>query len=110
MSKESFEGFGIWKLISCELKDDEGSISYPYGKDASGLIVIDAKGYLSVHVLSMNCPTFRAPDPLGGTLKEIEAAFRGYIGYYGNFTLDKAKGIIITHVKGASFPNWIGGD
>jgi hypothetical protein len=110
MSKESFAGFGIWKLLSCELQDDDGSIYYPYGKNVSGLVVLDARGCFSAHVLSMNRPNFRAPDPLGGTQKEIEAAFRGYIGYYGTFTIDKAKGIIITHVNGASFPNWIGSD
>ena len=110
MPKKHFAGFGIWKLLSFELQDDDGNVSYPYGKDASGLIVIDAKGYFSVHALSMHCLTFRAPDPLGGTLKEIEAAFKGYIGYYGTLTIDETEGVIITHVDGASFPNWIGSD
>jgi hypothetical protein len=110
MPEESFAGFGIWNLISCELQDDDGSIFCPYGKDASGLIVIDARGYFSAHVMSINRPTFRAPDPLGGTPEETEAAFQGYIGYYGTFNIDKAKRIIITHVNGASFPNWIDSD
>jgi hypothetical protein len=108
MSKESFVGFGIWKLLSCELQGSDGNIFYPYGKDASGLVVIDAKGYFPVHVLAMNRQTFRVPDLLGGTLKEIEAAFKGYIGYYGNLTINEAEGVIITHVNGASFPNLIG--
>jgi hypothetical protein len=46
----------------------------------------------------------------GSTPKEIEAAFKGYIGYYGTLTIDKAEGVIITHVNGASFPNWIDSD
>ena len=110
MSKEDFVGFGIWKLLSFELQGDDGSISYPYGKDAAGLAVLDTRGYFSVHVLSVNRPAFISPDPLGGTPKEIEAASKGYIGYYGTLTIDETEGIIITHVDGASFPNWIGSD
>ena len=108
MLTEGFAGFGILKLLSCELQDSDGNISYPYGKDASGLVVIDAKGYFSVHVLATNRQNFRVPDLLGGTAEEVETAFKGYIGYYGTLTIDEVEDVIITHVKGASFPNCTG--
>ncbi len=44
------------------------------------MVLIDAKGYFSAHVLAMNRQNFRTPDPLGGTSEETEAAFKGYIG------------------------------
>ncbi len=110
MPKEGFAGFGIWRLVSFELQGDDGNVAFPYGRDAAGLAVLDAGGYFSAQVLSAHRPNFGTPDPFGGTPQEIEAAFKGYIGYYGTLTIDEAKATITTHVSGASLPNWIGSD
>jgi hypothetical protein len=60
--------------------------------------------------MDMTRPSFKIPDPRGGTPEEVKGAFEGYIGYYGTFDIDETKGVIIYHVKGAWLPNWIGGD
>ena len=101
---------GIWKLISLQTEADDGTVTYPFGKDVTGLLVIDAKGYFSVQLLDTKRPSFKSGDPRDGTSEEVKTAFENYIGYYGAFDLDETKGATIFHVRGAWFPNWIGTD
>jgi hypothetical protein len=110
MAKEDLPVIGMWKLTSFETQNDDGTLTYPMGKDVGGLIMIDARGYFSVHVMDMKRSSFKIPDPRGGTPEEVKTAFENYIGYYGTFDLDETKGAIIFHVKGAWLPNWIGSD
>jgi hypothetical protein len=110
MVKEDLSVIGIWKLISLESQADDGTLTYPFGKDVAGLAMIDAKGVFSAQVMNMKRPPFKISDPRGGTPEEVKMAFEDYIGYYGTFDLDETKGVIIFHVKGAWLPNWIGGD
>ena len=49
---------GSWKLISLESRDANGSISYPWGKDALGYLMYNADGYMSVTVMSSKRPNF----------------------------------------------------
>jgi len=99
---------GIWNLISITTETDDGTISYPYGKDIGGMFMIDARGYFSVHVMNMKRPSFKIPDPRAGTTEEIKIAFENYIGYYGTFDLDETNRKLTLHVKGSWLPNWIG--
>ena len=99
---------GIWNLISVTTEADDGTTSYPYGKDVGGLLMINNKGYFSVHVMNMKRPSFKIPDPRAGTSEEIKTAFENYIGYYGNFDLDETDRKLTLHVKGSWLPNWIG--
>jgi len=110
MAKEDLSVIGMWKLISFETHDDDGTVTYPFGKDVAGLLMINTRGYFSVHVMNMKRPSFKIADPRGGTPGEIQTAFENYIGYYGTFDLDETKGVIIFHVGGAWLPNWIGSD
>ena len=101
---------GIWKLISFQAEADDGTVTYPFGKDIAGLLVIDAKGYFSVQLMDTKRPSFKSGDPRGGTPEEVKRAFENYMGYYGTFDLDETKGVAIFHVRGAWLPNWIGTD
>ncbi len=110
MAKEDSPVIGMWKLISIQTQADDGTLTYPFGKDVDGLLIIDARGYFSVQLMDMKRPSFKSADARGGTPKEVKTAFENYIGYYGTFDLDETKGAIIFHVKGAWLPNWIGSD
>ncbi len=98
---------GIWKFLSLEYLNDDGTINYPFGRDVDGLLIIDARGYFSVHLMDMRRPLFKVPDFRGGTPEEVKTAFESYTGYCGTFDLEESEGRIIFHVKGAWFPNWI---
>ncbi len=85
MAKENFAVIGIWKLLSLESQADDGTVTYPFGEDVAGLLMVDARGYFSAHVMDKKRLSFKVPDPRGGTPEEVKSAFEGYIGYYGTF-------------------------
>ncbi len=101
---------GTWKLMSSEFRRSDGTIAYPYGDDAIGLLMYTSTGHMAVQLLRANRPVFAAGDPYRGTPEEIKAAFEGYIAYFGSYEVNAVDGIVTHHVHGASFPNWIGGD
>jgi hypothetical protein len=101
---------GTYRLISFETRYENGDIEYPFGKKAVGQISYDTAGNMSAIVMKSDCPTFISGERLKGTDAEVRATFEGFIGYFGTFTVDTAKGTVTHHVRGASFPNWVGGD
>ena len=76
----------------------------------SGLLVYDAGGNMSAHVMRMDRPLFAANDPGRGTDAEVRAAFEGHASYFGTYTIDLATQTVTHHVRAASYPNWIGSD
>ena len=101
---------GAWKLVSSEFRRSDGSVIYPYGRDAIGIISYDAAGNVTVQIMRADRPVFASGDLYGGTPEEIKAAFEGIISYFGRYEVDRAKGAVTHHIVGSSFPNWIGGD
>lgn len=55
-------------------------------------------------------PAFAINDQMKGTPEEIKAAFEGFIAYFGTYEINEEKGTVIHHVRGSSFPNWVGSD
>lgn len=76
----------------------------------SGLLVYDAGGNMSAHVMRTDRPLFAADDAARGTDSEVRAAFEGHDAYFGTYTIDQARQTVTHHVVGASYPNWIGSD
>ena len=65
---------------------------------------------MAVHLMQPDRPPFTANDIRRGTDPEIRAAFNGYVGYYGTYTVVPASGTVAHHLRGASYPNWVGSD
>ena len=101
---------GTWKLLSFEFRRSDGGVIYPFGKDAVGRLMYDAQGNMSVHIMSVNRPSFAENDQLKGTSKEIKSAFEGFIAYFGTVDLDEEKAMVVHHVEGSLFPNLVGKD
>jgi hypothetical protein len=53
---------------------------------------------------------FASGDLFGGTPEEIKAAFEGFVGYYGTYTVDEGEVSVTHHIEGSAFPNWMGGE
>jgi hypothetical protein len=43
---------GAWRLITVEDHQPDGSIIYPYGKEAMGCLIYHPDGYMSASVMS----------------------------------------------------------
>jgi Lipocalin-like domain len=81
---------GTWRLTSFEARDSKGQLQYPLGERVSGLLIYDAGGNMSAHVMRDDRPRFVANDPGRGTDAEVRAAFEGHTSYFGTYTIDLA--------------------
>jgi hypothetical protein len=84
---------GTWKLLAWETHNADGTVVRQYGEHPLGYFIYDATSHLSIQVMG-NPPT----DP------------PAYFGYFGTYTVDSARGIVIHHIEGATTSRNIGQD
>jgi len=65
---------------------------------------------MSTHVVRLDRPTFASNDSGAGTDAEVRAAFEGHVSYFGTYTIAPSAHTVTHHVRGASYPNWMGHD
>lgn len=105
---------GVWKLIRCESRDAEGQVREPFGPHPVGRIVYDRSGRMSAQLMNPE----RAGSlysPTGGvsreaTEEEVRKAVAGYVAYFGTFSVDETRRVVIHHVQCALDPAWVGSD
>jgi lipocalin-like protein len=101
---------GTWRLVSYEARASSGEIRHPLGQQVVGQLFYDAGRNMSAHVMRLDRPSFASSDPEAGTNAEVRAAFEGYVSYFGTYTVDPSTRTVTHHVRGASYPNWIGSE
>ena len=107
---------GAWKLLVFERHSPEGEVTRPFGPSPLGSLLYTGAGRMSVHLLQPGLPGFEAGTFREGTDEEVRAAFEGYFGYYGTYSLDvkadagRVTGSVTHHVEGCALPNYIGTD
>ena len=101
---------GAWRLLSCEPRDSNGQVEFPFGEQPGGQLLYDGAGHMSAQLGKTDRARFVAKDPARGTDAEVRDAFDGYIAYFGTYSIDESKRAVTHHVVGASFPNWVGID
>ena len=114
-ARETEDGFvtrfiGAWRLLSCEARDSNGQVQYPFGEGAMGQLFYDGAGNMSAQLMRADRARFVARDPAFGTDAEVRDAFDGYVAYFGTYAIDDSTNAVTHHVTGASFPNWVGID
>jgi hypothetical protein len=83
-------------------------VSSPLGDDPVGLLLYDASGIVSAQLMRRNRHCFEDDDWLHATDAEKAAAWSGYFGYFGTYTIDESAGTITHHIEGSWFPNLVG--
>lgn len=101
---------GAWHLLSCETRDSNGQVQFPFGERPGGQLLYDGAGNMSAQLGKTNRARFAVRDPALATDAELRDAFDGYIAYFGTYSVDESKRAVTHHVVGASFPNWVGID
>jgi hypothetical protein len=99
---------GSWRLVSCETEAADGSIDYPLGKHAVGLLMYTDDGHMSVSLAHADRQPFATGDLLGGTRGEKERAADSYVSYCGRY--EYRDDVVTHHVELSLFPNWSGQD
>ena len=106
MGKEQF--IGTWKLVSIEHRRSDGQLTYPYGRNAVGIVMYDANGHMSAQIMRPDHPAFASCDIFKGTPMETKSTVEGFVAYYGTYEVNHEEGTVTHHVEGSSFPNWVG--
>jgi opacity protein-like surface antigen len=93
---------GSWELVNYEIIAADGA-RRPGAYDR-GQISYDSSGRMSAHLMNSANTSEQAPQ----TDDARAAAYRRYLGYWGPFVVDDAKGIVTHIVDGSSNPSWVG--
>ena len=101
---------GTWDLISYELHLADGIVLHPMGEGVRGILMYGAGRRVAVQLMDPDRPNFQESDWLKGTPEEIKAAFEGSLAYFGTYELEEEKGMIVHHIRGCTFPNWVNTD
>ena len=94
---------GNWKLVKYEIFDPAGP-TRPRAFDV-GRLMYDEQGEMAAHLMRSGRPREAAT-----TETARAAAYQAYLGYFGPFTIDPDKQIVVHHVVGSSRPDWIGSE
>jgi len=101
---------GVWTLAAYEQRKADGAVTYPMGANAIGRITYDEAGRMSAQLMRRDRPLFASRNRQQGTPEEIRAAYYGYVGYFGSYTVNEQDQTVAHHVECCSFPNWVGTD
>jgi Lipocalin-like domain len=100
---------GTWRLLSWEnWSVEDGVVSYPLDKDATGYIMYNDDGYMFVAIMAPHRLRFAHDDLLSAAKEEEALAEEAYLSYCGRY--DFLGDRVVHHVHMSLFPNWIGAD
>ena len=102
------EFIAAWRLISFEELQTDGSTSYPYGKDAVGLLLYDATGKMSVQIMRRDRTDISSNDSNETSPEEIKSIVEGFTAFFGTYEINYAEKIITHKVEGHLLPNSVG--
>jgi hypothetical protein len=103
---EAYQLVGTWRLVRWELRDADGTVSYPMGLDAKGYVLYNPDGYMSVIITGSDRPAFRDADLGGGTDEELARAAGTCVSYCGRYQVQPGR--VVHYVENSLFPNWAG--
>ena len=100
---------GVWRLITVEDHQPDGTVHYPYGERALGYLIYHPQGYMSATVMSAERPRLAGSTRPFALSPEDAAAVLRTMGsaYCGTFEL-RDESTVIHHVEAALIPNMIG--
>ena len=91
-----------------EVRDDEGRVAYPFGRDATGFITYSPDGHMAVQFGRTERASLATSDWLAAAPAEIAAAARDDFAYCGSWEL--RGGEVVHRVRLSLMPNWIGSE
>ncbi|MEO7211502.1 lipocalin-like domain-containing protein [Mucilaginibacter sp.] len=99
---------GTWTLKAAEVILPDGThITDPgLGKDAKGILMVDADGQYSLQIFRPDRPKFVSGDKKRGTPEEYESALLGLSTHVGHIKIDTANKLLQFDIDYAAFPNW----
>ena len=113
MSAEARPLWGTWHLVRWEIAYDDGrATSYPFGPDASGLILYTPDGHMSACIARAARPALSSESVRSAPVQERLDAFESYFQYAGTFEVRERQGQaeVVHRVSHALNPNFRGSE
>src|SRR5262245_35002386 len=86
---------GTWRLVSYEDRADGQPVRRPYGDEPRGLLTYDAAGHMAIQVMKVPHPKIASGTDENITPEEKIALFDAYTAYFGTYSVDAARGVIV---------------
>jgi hypothetical protein len=102
------EFIGCWQLVLSALRLSDGGNLIPPDPDERGTLIYTADGHMSAHMMRSGRTHFASPNLWQATPEECQAAFSTYLAYFGRYEISLPEKMVIHHVDGSLFPNWVG--
>ncbi len=93
--------FGSWRLVETT---SDGKVRPERGANPLGLITYHESGWMAAQIQPDRPPVGMAGAQPSG--EEAKAALHGYTAYFGSFTVDEAKKVVVHHRLGSVSPGW----
>jgi hypothetical protein len=97
---------GTWTLIAWRRIADDGTVSYPLGQGARGVLNYAHNGRMTVQITGPDRKDLATDDPLGGDEDERAAAYSTYLAYFGTYEVQGQN--VVHYIEGGLFQNWAG--
>lgn len=97
---------GTWKLVSVEDNRPPTKL-FMMGKNPHGRIIYTKAGQMSVHI-TRNPQDKVAMDYDKATDGDVRTAYEQYYAYFGGFSVDWGRKVVIHQVEGSLRPNEVG--
>ena len=101
---------GTWRLVSYEDKPPSGPSVYPFGQEPKGLLIYDDSGHMSIQIMKVPHPKVASGDDSRVTPEEKQALYDAYVAYFGRYSVDTDRGVVIHHVEGDLADVFVGND
>jgi hypothetical protein len=95
---------GTWRLLAWRRVAQDGTITYPFGEDATGILIYTAEGRMAVQMTAQRRPGLATSDALGGDAQERAAAYSTCLAYFGSYEVQGES--VVHRVDASLFPNW----
>ncbi len=101
---------GTWHLVAVNFYNANGDVQKFYGQDPHGYIYYDAQGRMSVQIMQRDRPHLPRHHQAEHALEDYQAILRGYVAYFGTYSVDETARTMTHHVQGSLLPDWVGTD
>ena len=103
---------GTWRLVEFwNRSGPDQPKAYRFGEHPLGYFVYDTTGHVHIQIARNPQPPNITEQQLAKlSSDELRAMIDGYVAYFGTYTVDAAKGIVVHHVEGDARREYTGTD